>query len=40
MGTDELLQEILDDPFADVTFTGDDPFFQAGGFAELAKCIK
>lgn len=40
MSTDELLQEILDDPFADVTFTGGDPFFQAEGFAELAKCIK
>ena len=40
MSTDELLQEILDDPFADVTFTGGDPFFRAEGFAELAKCIK
>lgn len=40
MSTEELLQEILDDPFADVTFTGGDPFFQAEGFAELAKRIK
>jgi len=38
--TDDLLQEILADPFADVTFTGGDPFFQAEGFAELAARIK
>ena len=38
--TDDLLQEVLADPFADVTFTGGDPLFQAEGFAELAKCIK
>ena len=28
------------DPFADVTFTGGDPFYQAEAFAELAKLIK
>jgi len=38
--TDDLLQEILSDPFADVTFSGGDPFFQAEGFAELASRIK
>ena len=27
-------------PFADVTFTGGDPFYQAEAFAELAKLIK
>ena len=27
--TEELLEEILADPFADVTFTGGDPFYQA-----------
>ena len=31
---------ILDDPFADVTFTGGDPMFQPQGFTELAKAIK
>lgn len=38
--TDQLMQEITVDPFADVTFTGGDPFFQAEGFAELARRIK
>ncbi|MBQ2044704.1 MAG: anaerobic ribonucleoside-triphosphate reductase activating protein [Bacteroidaceae bacterium] len=38
--TDQLMQEITTDPFADVTFTGGDPFFQAEGFAELARRIK
>ena len=38
--TDDLLQEIMSDPFADVTFTGGDPLFQAEGFAELAAHIK
>lgn len=35
-----MMQEITADPFAHVTFTGGDPFFQAEGFAELAKRIK
>ena len=30
----------MSDPFADVTFSGGDPLFQAEGFAELAKRIK
>ena len=34
------MEEIMSDPFADVTFTGGDPFFQAEGFAELAARIK
>ena len=37
---DDLLQEIKKDPFADVTFTGGDPFFQAEAFTELARRIK
>ena len=37
---DDLLQEITDDPFADVTFTGGDPLYQATAFAELAHRIK
>ena len=38
--TDEILKIILDDPFADVTFTGGDPMLQPQGFAELARAIK
>ena len=38
--TGDLLREIMSDPFADVTFTGGDPLFQAEGFTELAKSIK
>ena len=37
---EEILKVILDDPFADVTFTGGDPMFQPHGFTELAKAIK
>lgn len=37
---DELMSIITDDPFANVTFSGGDPFFQAEGFAALAKRIK
>ena len=37
---EEILKVILDDPFADVTFTGGDPMFQPQGFTELAKAIK
>ena len=40
MTTDEILRTILDDPFADVTFTGGDPMYQPEGFAELAAAIK
>lgn len=40
MTTDEIQQKVLDDPFADVTFSGGDPMFQPEGFAELAQAIK
>lgn len=36
---DDLFREIVSDPFADVTFTGGDPFYQAEAFAELARKI-
>ena len=36
----EILDIILADPFADVTFSGGDPMYQADGFAELAAAIK
>lgn len=38
--TQEILDIILADPFADVTFTGGDPMFQPIEFAELAKAIR
>ena len=38
--TEEILKIILDDPFADVTFSGGDPMLQAEGFSKLAKAIK
>ena len=34
------MKVILDDPFADVTFSGGDPMFQPQGFTELAKAVK
>lgn len=37
---DQLMQDIKNDPFADVTFSGGDPFFQAEEFAALAMRIK
>lgn len=37
---DDLMEEITEDPFADVTFTGGDPLYQAKAFAELARRIK
>lgn len=37
---DELLRRILSDDFADVTFSGGDPMFQAQGFTALAREIK
>ena len=39
MSTDELMAVIMSDPFANVTFTGGDPMYQAAGFAELARAI-
>lgn len=38
--TKDLLEEIISDPFANVTFTGGDPFYQAEAFTELARLIK
>lgn len=38
--TEEIMKEIMDDPFANVTFSGGDPMFQAEGFAELARAIR
>lgn len=35
-----IAEKILADPFADVTFTGGDPMFQAEEFAVLARLIK
>lgn len=40
MPTESILQKILADPFAHVTFSGGDPMYQALGFAELAREIK
>lgn len=40
MTTDEILQKVLADDFADVTFSGGDPMYQPEGFAELASAIK
>lgn len=40
MTTEEILDIILADPFADVTFTGGDPMFQPMEFAELARAIR
>ena len=39
MTTAELLRIIIADPYANVTFTGGDPMYQAAGFAELARQI-
>mgnify|MGYP003295736933 CR=1 FL=1 len=37
---EDILDVILADPFADVTFSGGDPMFQPVGFAALARAIK
>jgi anaerobic ribonucleoside-triphosphate reductase activating protein len=39
MTTRQLMKIILADPFANVTFSGGDPMYQAAGFAELARAI-
>ena len=39
MSTAELMRIIMADPFANVTFSGGDPMYQAAGFAELARAI-
>ncbi len=38
--TEDIMKEIMSDPFANVTFSGGDPMFQAEGFAELARAIR
>lgn len=40
VSTEVLLDKILADDFANVTFSGGDPLFQPEGFTELAKGIK
>ncbi|MGI6814508.1 anaerobic ribonucleoside-triphosphate reductase activating protein [Bacteroides sp. KG123] len=40
MSIDEILEKVLADNFADVTFSGGDPMFQPEGFAQLAYAIK
>ena len=39
MTTKELMKIIMADPFANVTFSGGDPMYQAEGFTELARAI-
>ena len=40
VSTEELMQKIMADEFANVTFSGGDPMFQPAGFTELAREIK
>ena len=40
MSTEELMRIIVADPYANVTFSGGDPMYQAAGFAELARAIR
>ena len=40
MTTDEMMKVIEADPFANVTFSGGDPMYQAEGFTELARAIR
>ena len=40
VSTDDILEKVLADDFANVTFSGGDPMFQPEGFAELAQAIK
>lgn len=37
---EDILEVVLADHFADVTFSGGDPMFQPEGFTELARAIK
>ena len=39
MSVEDLMKIIEADPYANVTFSGGDPMFQATGFAELAREI-
>ena len=40
MSVDEILEIVKSDEFANVTFSGGDPFYQVEAFAELARRIK
>lgn len=40
VSTDDLLEKVLADDFANVTFSGGDPLFQPEGFTQLARDIK
>jgi len=40
MSTEDIMKVIEADPYANVTFSGGDPMFQAEGFTELAKTIR
>ena len=40
MTTDQIMQIIKQDPFANVSFSGGDPMYQPEGFAELAQAIR
>ena len=40
MSTEEIMRIIVADPYANVTFSGGDPMYQAAGFAELAHAIR
>ena len=40
MTTEEIMKIIEADPYADVTFSGGDPMYQAEGFIELARAIR
>ena len=39
MSVDDIMKIIVADPYANVTFSGGDPMYQAGAFAELAREI-
>ena len=40
MTTDEVMKIIVAGPYANVTFSGGDPLYQAEGFTELARAIR
>ena len=40
MEVEDIMRIIERDPFANVTFSGGDPMYQAAGFAELARQIR
>ena len=40
MTTEQIMKIIMQDPFANVSFSGGDPMYQAEGFTELAQAIR